>query len=78
MNILIENAHLKRRVRELESGHAELAAALIESLESLDGHPDPEQAHKQADTLVSKFIRDIGHKQVANTWDAAREGWFYG
>ncbi len=77
-HILAREAALKARVKELESGHAEYAAALIDKLEDLELLPNAMEAHEEADKLVSKFLRDLGQTEAANAWDAAREGWFYG
>lgn len=76
MNTLVKLAHANKRIKELESGHAEAVTAFVDAIEALDSE-NPETAHPKGDALLSKFLRDIGHRDAANANDAARENWWY-
>ena len=76
-NVLNRLAAAEKRVKELEAGHAEARAALIDKLEELELLLDKELAHSEGDKAVSTFLRRLGHSEAANAYDAAREGWFY-
>ena len=75
MNVLIEVAHLKQRLKAYEA-QEKRAAEFVDAIEELEG-ADPELAHTEGDKLVSKLLRDIGLKDAANAYDAARENWWY-
>ena len=76
--VLHENARLKQKLRQYEEHHAKLRSAVIEKLEALEHEADTEKAHCEGDKLISKFLRDTGHIDVANAFDAARQDWYYG
>ncbi len=75
-HILAREAALKKRIKDLESGHAEKVSAFVDAIEDLEG-ADPELAHSEGDKLVSQLLRDLGHKDAANAYDAARQDWWY-
>ena len=76
-NVLIRLAAAEKRVKELETGQADLRKAVIDKLEALEDSGDPEAEHTQGDQLISQFLRDLGHKDVADAFDAARQDWWY-
>ena len=74
--VLHEIARLKRQLRELRpEAVGKLAADAVARLEELQAHHDPEVAHEQADRVLCRFLRAIGHREVADEFEAV-ERWY--
>lgn len=70
-SVLHEVARLRKQLRELRPEAVErLADAAVEQLER-----DPEVAHEQADRVLCRFLRAIGHRAVADEFEAV-ERWY--
>ena len=75
-SVLHEIAQLKRQLRELRpEAVAKLADDAVARLEDLQSHHDPEVAHEQADQVLCRFLRAIGHREVADEFEAV-ERWY--
>lgn len=69
--VLQENARLKREIAKLKPEAVQKRVAkAIETLEHLQTVSDPEAAHKAADNCLCLFLRDIGHREVADEFEA--------
>ncbi len=74
--VLHEIARLKKQLRDLRPEAVErLAAEAVERLERLQEARDPEVAHEQADRVLCRFLRAIGHRAVADEFEAV-ERWY--
>ena len=75
-SVLHEIARLKKLLSDLRpEAVADLAADAVERLEKLQGGHDPEVAHEQADRVLCEFLRAIGHREVADEFEAV-ERWY--
>ncbi len=75
-SVLHEIALLRKQLRELRPEAVErLADAAVEQLERLQEVRDPELAHEQADRVLCRFLRAIGHRAVADEFEAV-ERWY--
>lgn len=75
-SVLHEIARLRKQLRELRPEAVErLEEAAVEQLERLQEARDPEAAHEQADQVLCRFLRAIGHRAVADEFEAV-ERWY--
>lgn len=75
-SVLHEIAALKKQLRQLRPEAVDrLVVDAVARLERLQGAPDPEIAHQQADQVLCEFLRAIGHREVADEFDAV-ERWY--
>ena len=75
-SVLHEIARLRRELRALRPEAVEaLAAEAVGRLEALQAHHDPEVAHEAADRVLCRFLRAIGHRAVADEFEAV-ERWY--
>ena len=73
---LHEIAQLRKQLRALRPEAVERQAAdAVARLERLQAAHDPEIAHEQADRVLCEFLRAIGHREVADEFDAV-ERWY--
>lgn len=74
--VLHEIAELRKQLRALRPEAVDrLAADAVARLERLQAARDPEIAHEQADRILCEFLRAIGHRDVADEFDAV-ERWY--
>lgn len=73
---LHEISRLKREIATLKpEAVRRRAAQAVERLEELQKSSDPETAHEAADNVLCGFLRDIGHREVADEFEAV-ERWY--
>lgn len=71
-----EILNLKARIKAMQPEEVEKqAAAAVEKLEHLQTASDAEAAHQAADDVLCAFLRAIGHKEVADEFEAV-ERWY--
>lgn len=45
----------------------------IDGLRNMSANSDSEFAHGEAEKILCDFLRDIGHAEIANEFEAARD-----